>query len=179
VCVTSAKAISGNAAAVFPKGSSVNALLKALRSILAAIVGIVLTLLFDLWPALQRLIKALQVLIRKLLGTAAGELPPVQASCVPIRHPSMKRPDPMIYDQYYLMSLGLAVSWRNPDIQILQGGVAVASAYDLSPSTTYTIRATIYNASTTGVVYNMPVVFSYLSFGVTTQSHPIPGPTRR
>ena len=153
-----------------------NALLNALKSILAAVVGILLTLFFDLWPALQRLIKALQALIRKLLGTAARELPPVQASCVPIRHPSMKRPDPMIYDQYYLMSLGLAVSWQNPDIEILQGGVPVASAYDLSPSTTYTIRATIYNASTTGVVYNMPVVFSYLSFGVATQSHLIPGP---
>ena len=57
----------------------------------------------------------------------------------------------MIYDQYYLMSLGLAVSWQNPDIQILQGGVPVASAYDLQTSTTYTIRATIYNASTTGI----------------------------
>jgi hypothetical protein len=152
------------------------ALLNALRSILAVIVGIVLALLFGLWPALKRLIKALRALLRKLLGTAARELPPVQASCVPIRHPSMKRPNPTIYDQYYLMSLGLAVSWQNPDIKILQGGVPVASAYDLAPSTTYTIRATIYNLSTTGVVHNMPIVFSYLSFGVGTQSHLIPGP---
>jgi hypothetical protein len=83
----------------------------------------------------------------------------------------------MIYDQYYLMSLGLAVSWQNPDIVILQNGVPVASAYDLQPATTYTIRATIYNASTTGVVYQMPVFFSYLSFGVGTVSHPISGPT--
>jgi hypothetical protein len=150
--------------------------LNALRSILVVIFGIVVALFFDLWPALKRIIKALKALIAKLLGTEARELPPVQASCVPIRHPSMKRPDPMIYDQYYLMSLGLAVSWQNPDIQILLGGVPVASAYDLSPSTTYTVRATIYNASTTGVVYNMPVVFSYLSFGVGTQSHVIPGP---
>lgn len=153
-----------------------NALLHALRSIVAVIVAIARALFFDLWPALKRICRAFHALIRKLLGTAARELPPVQASCVPIRHPAMKRPDPMIYDQYYLMSLGLAVSWQNPDIQILQGGVPVASAYDLSPSTTYTVRAAIYNASTTGVVHNMPVVFSYLSFGVGTQSHLIPGP---
>jgi len=153
-----------------------HALLKALKSILAVLVGIFLAIFVDLWPALKRICKAIKALVAKLLGTAATKLPPVQASCVPIKHPSMKRPDPMIYDQYYLMSLGLAVSWQNPDIQILQGGVPVASAYDLSPATTYTIRATIYNASTTGVVYNMPVVFSYLSFGVGTQSHLIPGP---
>jgi hypothetical protein len=96
-------------------------------------------------------------------------------SCVPVNHPSLKRPDPTIYDQYYLMSLGLAVSWQNPDVTILLGGVPVASAYDLLPSTTYTIQATIYNASTEGVVYNMPVLFSYLSFGMGTQSNPIPG----
>jgi hypothetical protein len=83
----------------------------------------------------------------------------------------------MIYDQYYLMSLGLAVSWQNPDIQILLNNVPVASAYDLQPSTTYTIHATVYNASTEGIVYNMPLVFSYLSFGIGTKSNPIPGPS--
>jgi hypothetical protein len=84
----------------------------------------------------------------------------------------------MIYDQYYLMSQGVAVSWQNKDITIYQNGVPVASAYDLQTSTIYTIDATIYNASKTGVVFNMPVVFSYLSFGVGVQSHLIPGPTQ-
>ena len=77
----------------------------------------------------------------------------------------------MIYDQYYLMSLGLAVSWQNPDIQILRNGVPVASAYDLEPATTYEIVATIWNGSTSGVISGMPVSFSYLSFGVQTKSN--------
>lgn len=38
------------------------------------------------------------------------------------------------------------------------------------------IQATIYNASNNGIIHNMPVVFSYLSFGAGTVSHPIPGP---
>ena len=101
------------------------------------------------------------------------EEPPTLASCVPINHPNFKRPDPLIYDQYYLMSLGLAVTWQNPDIKILQGGVPVASSYDLQPGTKYTIRARIWNASTDAVCGGMPVFFSYLSFGVGTQSHPI------
>jgi hypothetical protein len=36
-----------------------------------------------------------------------------------------KRPDPMIYSQQYLMSLGLAVTWQNPDIHLELGGVPV------------------------------------------------------
>ena len=68
----------------------------------------------------------------------------------------------MIYDQYYLMSLGLVVSWQNPDIQILRNGVPVASAYDLEPATTYEIVATIWNGSTSGVISGMPVSFSLI-----------------
>jgi hypothetical protein len=78
----------------------------------------------------------------------------------------------MIYDQYYLLSLGLGVTWDNPDISILQDG-NVVSQHDLKPNTHYTIVATIYNASTDGFVFDMPVEFSYLSFGAGTESHPI------
>ena len=86
------------------------------------------------------------------------------------------RPDPTIYDQYYLMGLGLAVTWQNPDIEIFQNGAPVPSAYELQTATDYIIKARIYNASTGGFVYKMPVVFSYLSFGMGTQSNLIPGP---
>jgi hypothetical protein len=104
-------------------------------------------------------------------GDGPGRRPPTRLPSVPISHPNFKRPDPLIYDQYYLMSLGLAVSWQNPDITISQGGVPVASAYDLAPATTYEITATIWNSSPDAVVSGMPVTFSYLSFGVQTQSH--------
>jgi hypothetical protein len=38
----------------------------------------------------------------------------------------LKRPDPMIYSQYWLMKRGLSVTWDNPDIQLFEpGGGAV------------------------------------------------------
>ena len=128
----------------------------------------------DLIPALKNFFPLLITLFRRCFCRKRKGVPRV--SCTHVAHPAFKRPDPMIYDQYYLMSLGLAVSWQNPDIQLLENGVPVPSAYDLQPSTTYTIKATIYNTSTEGIVYNMPVEFSYLSFGAGTVSNPIPGP---
>jgi len=88
-----------------------------------------------------------------------------------------KRPDPLIYCQSYLMSLGLAVTWDNPDIQIYEIGPSGArtpvSSNDLQVSTTYEVWATIYNGSTTAPAIGMPVEFSYLSFGIGTVSHAI------
>jgi hypothetical protein len=79
-----------------------------------------------------------------------------------------KRPDPMIYSQYYLMSKGIAVTWDNPDIQLFDGaGVAVPS-HGLSPTTPYEIHATIWNGSTDAPAINLLVRFYYLSFGAGT-----------
>ncbi len=79
-----------------------------------------------------------------------------------------KRPDPMIYSQYYLISKGLAVTWDNPDIQLFNtGGVAVPS-HGLTPDTTYEIRARIWNGSTDAPAINVLVRFYYLSFGAGT-----------
>lgn len=128
----------------------------------------------DFVPALDNFFPLLATVFRRCFCRKPGSVKRV--TCTHVAHPAFRRADPMIYDQYYLMSLGLAVSWQNPDIQILENGVPVTSAYDLQPATTYTIRATIYNASTTGVVCDMPVEFSYLSFGAGTVSNPIPGP---
>jgi hypothetical protein len=144
-----------------------------MQSLIFALKGIIDALIHDLWPAIKAffamLCQAIETFFhRKKRGHIVNP-----SSCIPIRHPAFRKPDPLIYDQYYLMSLGLAVSWQNPDIQILQGGVPVASAYNLLPSTAYTIRARIWNGSTTGVCSGMPVTFSYLSFGVGTVSHPI------
>src|SRR5690242_16366654 len=49
----------------------------------------------------------------------------VSDRCGKFTPPAYHRPDPCIYDQYYLMSLGLAVTWDNPDITIWQGAVQV------------------------------------------------------
>jgi hypothetical protein len=84
-----------------------------------------------------------------------------------------KRPDPLIYSQDYLMSQGLAVTWDNPDIQLFDlGGTPVASTA-LLPDTEYDVTATIYNGSTEAWAVNMPVDFSYLSFGIGGKSNPI------
>lgn len=149
-----------------------------MKSLFWFIKAVVLAFIKDLVPALIAFLVALWKMfiafLRWLFGKKKRDGQPFTLfQCVPISHPSFKRPDPLIYDQYYLMSLGLAVSWQNPDIEILQGGVPVASTFELLPATTYTVKARIWNGSTEGVCGNMPVNFSYLSFGVGTQSHPI------
>lgn len=142
------------------------------KSLLWFIGAIFLAITRDLIPALIAVLRAILAFLKGLFGKR-GEEPFTMSSCVPINHPNFKRPDPLIYDQYYLMSLGLAVTWQNPDIETLQGGVPVASTFELQPATTYTVRARIWNGSTSGVCGDMLVFFSYLSFGVGTQSHPI------
>jgi hypothetical protein len=145
-----------------------------MKSIISFLKGLVHALVHDLSPAFKNIFAYLRSRIRSWCKPKEQRVK--KKSCTHISHPSFRRPDPMIYDQYYLMSLGLAVSWQNPDIAILHNGIPVASAHDLQTSTTYRIVATIYNASTTGMVYNMPVMFSYLSFGAGTVSNAIPGP---
>jgi hypothetical protein len=86
-----------------------------------------------------------------------------------------RRPDPLIYDQYYLQSLGLAVTWDNPDIELAradQPGTPVDS-HALEPDTEYIVTARIWNGSNHAPAIDMPVRFSYLEFGIGTVSHPI------
>lgn len=92
--------------------------------------------------------------------------------CVPIDRPEYVRPDPLIYAQFYLMKLGLSVTWDNPDIQLYLGGMPVSSSL-LQPGTDYEVRARIWNDSFTAPVALMPVHFSYLDFGAGTISVPI------
>jgi hypothetical protein len=91
-----------------------------------------------------------------------------------------KRPDPLIYDQYYLMSMGLAVTWDNPDIQIFEPGPgsphAVAAAVpssSLHPDHLYRVRVRVWNGSYEAPAVGLPVELSYLSFGVGTTSHAV------
>jgi hypothetical protein len=79
-----------------------------------------------------------------------------------------KRPDPMIYSQFYLMSRGIAVTWDNPDIQLFDSGGVGVPSHGLSPGTPYQIRAKIWNGSTDAPAVNVLVRFYYLSFGAGT-----------
>jgi hypothetical protein len=84
-----------------------------------------------------------------------------------------RRPDPLIYDQYYLSSLGLAYTWDNPDIKLERAdapGVHV-DAHTLEPGAEYNLIARVWNGSKYAPAPNLPVRFHYLSFGAGTVTH--------
>ena len=113
-----------------------------------------------------------------ILGQAAptsalvASLVASRGHCVTLNSPVLKVPDPLIYDQYHLMSRGVAVTWDNPDIKLHRLGVIVSPS-NLEANTDYMIVATIRNSSKEAPAVHMKVWFSYLSFGVGTVSHPI------
>jgi hypothetical protein len=135
-----------------------------------------------IWTILTGWIRGLVAYIRRLCGLLRlscdrRRLPgradrTADSRCVPLKHPAYHKPDPLIYDQYYLMNLGLAVTWDNPDIELLRNGVRVPSSA-IQPNTEYEIVARIWNGSTSAPIVGMEVHFSYLSFGIGTTSHPI------
>lgn len=98
-----------------------------------------------------------------------------------VRIPSdvYKRPDPMIYSQSFLMSQGLAVTWDNPDIRIETVGPGggpsgtVVPSHELTADTDYFIIARIWNGSVEAPAINLPVEFSFLSFGIGMISTPL------
>ncbi|MGI9169601.1 MAG: hypothetical protein ACR2FH_05395 [Caulobacteraceae bacterium] len=109
-------------------------------------------------------------LIASILRFYRGRRPAANACCA--CPPALKKPDPFLYSQAWLTSQGYPVTWDNPDIFIYQNGVLV-DPHDLHASTTYTVVARIWNNSADIPVVDMPVVFSYLSFGMGAQSNPI------
>jgi hypothetical protein len=123
------------------------------------------TLLKRLCQFIQGLIALLEYLLCFFLGQKKE--PPCPDHACP---PALRKPDPFIYCQYYLMSLGYPVTWDNPDIFIFDGTTLV-DPHALQASTAYTVVARIWNNSTNVPVVNLNVAFSYLSFGMGTQSH--------
>ena len=106
-----------------------------------------------------------------LLRFALGQKkPPVEHCVCP---PALKKPDPFLYSQQYLISLGLPVTWDNPDIYIFDGNTLV-DPHDLKASTDYTVVARIWNNSPDVPVINLGVNFSFLSFGMGAQSEHTP-----
>jgi hypothetical protein len=87
-----------------------------------------------------------------------------------------KKPDPLIYSQYFLLSQGLAVTWDNPDIWLTElptaGGVPVPSN-SLLADHVYRIHALVHNGSLEAPAVGLPVLFSYLTFGIGLTDTPI------
>jgi hypothetical protein len=82
-----------------------------------------------------------------------------------------KRPDPLIYSQYFLMARGFAVSWDNPDIWLTElpaadGSMAPIASSALKPNHPYRVHALAHNNSSEAPAVGLPVIFSFLSFGI-------------
>jgi hypothetical protein len=126
-----------------------------------------------IWIGLLALVRVIQGVMRKecrpedsdTKGQGSAGHPPSTPIYVPPH--TYKRPDPMIYSQYYLASRGIAVTWDNPDIQLFDGTTPVPSS-GLSTNKAYTIAAHIWNGSVDAPAVNMLVQFFYLSFGIGT-----------
>lgn len=98
-------------------------------------------------------------------GLTEHERRAARSPCVPIDEPAFLRPDPLIYSQDKLMSLGLAVTWNNPDIQLFRGGIPVDSA-GIEADTTYDVQVRVWNSSIDCPVVAMPVHLVYAKAGV-------------
>src|SRR3989440_5814488 len=117
----------------------------------------------------------LKRLIGELLGDNDGGPPsargsrPATGEKQTIPATIYRRPDPMIYDQYYLQSLGLAVTWDNPDIHLERPLGTPVSSHDLTPNTEYHVISRIWNLSENAPAAHLPVQVSYLTFGIGTK----------
>lgn len=138
------------------------------------------TLLFETlskggWLGLRSLINLIQENCKRIQDREKlpeRERNAARGICIPIDRQEFIQPDPMLYAQYFLMSLGLAVTWDNPDIRVFEGGSEVTNPV-LKPGREYLIQARIWNGSTSCPVLAMPVHFSYLDFGIGGVSVPI------
>jgi hypothetical protein len=146
-----------------------------LTALLGFLTAIVKTIAGGWVTTVARIVAVLRALIMRCLRRRRleGRMHKVPESrCVPLREPAYKRPDPMIYDQTYLMAQGIAVTWDNPDITLRRGGVTVGEDAIL-PATDYEIVARIWNLSTSAPVIDLDVSVSYMSFGAGAATHHI------
>jgi hypothetical protein len=154
--------------------------MKQIVSLAALFAAIVLSVLFDSLRALVDLVRRLwdvieRCLVRLRLSHSRKNRDP--GNCSTIKRPEFKRPDPLIYSQSYLMSLGLGVTWDNPDITLEtvarpldpnappNPALTVPSS-SLAPDTEYDVVARIWNGSTSAPVVGLPVKFTVHGFGI-------------
>jgi hypothetical protein len=133
----------------------------------------------QLWKGLGEILRAICRLLRRLFSLRHRPRGGDGDCCIHLPD-SYKRPDPLIYAQYYLMSMGLAVTWDNPDIELFEPGPggpealgAPVSSSALEADHVYRVRVRVWNGSYDAPAVGLPVYLSYLSFGAGTTSHPI------
>ena len=116
-----------------------------LQSIVELLKGVTYKWILALLDILRDILKALREKWTRP-GRPHADENATNEGCGPIHHASFHRPDPLIYSQQYLLKLGLAVTWDNPDIVLMKDGVIVSEG-DLRPDTEYEIDATLWNNS--------------------------------
>jgi hypothetical protein len=133
-----------------------------LLAIFKAVWNIIVEIPVSFLEVFQLLWRILLQLIEKLRHPDRED---PQRCCLPIPAGVWIAPDAYLYSQSYLMSLGMAVIWDNPDVILTDSGGAVVGSHDLKPLTKYRVTATIHNRSAQGPAPGMPVVFTLLTFG--------------
>lgn len=89
--------------------------------------------------------------------------------CVRFPGHVIRGPDPCIYSQFFLMQLKQPVTWDNPDVRILNGGVE-QNSYDLRAGTDYTLEITVHNSSRDKPANNTAVNVRWIEFGAGGQT---------
>ena len=138
----------------------------------STLVSLLRTVLYGWAVSLWQVLKRFCRLRHRRPKQGTEHRPTAPTNCIPIDHPALVRPDPLLYSQRYLRNLGLAVTWNNPDIVLFKNGVPVSSS-NLGPETTYDVQVRIWNNSLEAPVIAMPVHLSYLDFGIGTEPIPI------
>ena len=129
-------------------------------------------------PSPSQFLSDLVALLKSLCKALRGESKEPPCAACP---PALKKPDPFLYSQQYLMSLGLPVTWDNPDIYIYEGSTLV-DTHDLKASTDYTVIARVWNNSPDvpvmglGVGFFLPVIRRW--YPVTPDRRRSDGPRR-
>lgn len=89
--------------------------------------------------------------------------------CVTVPGHLIRKPDPCIYSQFLLMQLNQPVTWDNPDVRILSGGVEQYT-YDLTADTEYTVEITVHNSSRDKPADGTAVSIRWIEFGAGSQT---------
>ena len=142
--------------------------------------------LADFLKALAQVLKSLPAYVLRIRRFLCGlwlairrgfHRPPRDGCCVQLLPNVHVRPDPMIYDQYYLMSQGLAVTWDNPDIQLYDMGGNPVSGDNLVANEKYQVVVRCWNNSYVAPAAGLLVKLSFLSFGIGITSTPVSATT--
>lgn len=81
----------------------------------------------------------------------------------------LRKPDPCIYSQFLLMQLQQPVTWDNPDVRILLGGVE-QDTYNLTAGTEYDLEITVHNSSRDKPANGTSVHLRWIEFGAGGQT---------